>query len=331
MAMLLDVGLPPLQTLVLLQRGANSPSLNTAIEKIVDAVNNGRPMSHGMRHSPQVFDEVYVHLVSTGELNGQLPKTLSQLAVDLERKIKLKRDVRSALIYPSCVVTTAALTSSLLLVFVIPTFKDLFADFGVALPWLTQKVIALSELSVRWLPGTLGTLCVLFAVLARLMSTTRGRDSFDSVSLTCPLVGKLLVQSSLARVARTLSTTLEAGVPILPALQASGHAADNSSIRRDIEEARLKVAEGVPLSQALTRSKLISPTMIQMLEVGERTGSLDKMLGKIAHYYEDEVERAVTNLKHLIEPVIMVVLGTVVGGIVLAMYLPIFNMGALVR
>lgn len=328
---MLDVGLAPLQSLTLLKRGPSSPRLRAAIDSLIDALHNGIPLSEGMKMAPGTFSEVYVHVVASGEINGQLPNTLSRLAVDLERRVKLQRDVRSALIYPSCVVATAALTSSFLLIFVIPTFKDLFADFGVALPWLTQKVIRISEIGVRSLPVLLMALCALFLALARLMSTTRGRESFDSISLTCPLIGKLLVQSSLARVARTLSTTLEAGVSILLALQTSAHAAGNSILRREIEGARLDVAQGTPLSEALARSKLIPPTMIQMLEVGERTGALAKMLDKLAGHYEDEVERAVLNLKHLVEPAMMVVLGVVVGGIVLAMYLPIFNMGTLVR
>ena len=328
---MLDVGLAPLQTLLLLKRDVTSPDLDGAVNRLIDAVNNGTPLSEGMRRTPAVFNELYVHLVSSGEMNGQLPTTLSRLALDLERRIKLRRDVRSALIYPSCVVATAAITSSLLLIFVIPTFKELFADFGVSLPWLTEKVIQLSELSVRGLPVALVVLSGLFLAVAHGLSTTRGRECFDSMSLTCPLLGKLLVHSSLARVTRTLSTTLAAGVPILLALQTSAHASGNSIVRRDVERARLDVAEGSRLSDALARSNIIPPTIIQMLDVGERTGSLDRMLEKLANYYEDEVERAVANLKHLIEPTIMLVLGVVVGGIVLAMYLPIFNLGSLVR
>lgn len=328
---MLDVGLAPLQTLMLLKRDSTTPDFSAAINELVEAINNGSPLSDGMRRCPAVFSDLYINLVVTGEIHGQLPNALSRLALDLEKRIKLHRDVRTALIYPSCVVATAAITSSLLLIFVIPTFRDLFSDFGVSLPWLTQKVMQLSDLTARLLPwGLLGG-CCLFLALAKVLSTSRGRECFDSLSLTCPLFGKLLVKSSLARVTRTLSTTLAAGVPILLAVQTSAHAAGNTIVRRHIERARLDVAEGSRLSDALARSTIIPPTIIQMLDVGERTGSLDKMLEKLANHYEEEVERAVSNLKHLLEPAMMLTLGIVVGGIVLAMYLPLFNLGTLVR
>lgn len=296
---------------------------------MANAVHEGDSLSAGMSLSPQVFNPLYINLVRAGEVSGRLPYTLKRLASHLERAAALHRDVVGALTYPLCVITTAAAVSSLLLVFIIPSFKDLFADLGTPLPLMTRCVIEASETILMMAPYLLFAFVILTFILSRFLKTKRGKNYFDALTLSVPIWGGIIRDTAIARAWRTLATTLDAGVPIMMALELSAQSAGNTSIERAIQGARFSVAEGATISHSLSTSKLFPSLTIEMLELGERTGSLDTTLENISTHLEEEVARSISTLKLLTEPALIVTLGVVVGTLVVAMYLPIFSMGDL--
>ena len=327
LAKLLEVGFPPLQMAHILQRRDASLPLRNASAQIALTIENGGSLSDGMNLSPRVFDPLYVNLVRAGEISGRLPATLQRLHLHIERAIRLRRDLISALIYPLCVISTAAAVSSLLLIFIIPAFKEFFADFDAPLPLLTRIVIATSEMSVRWAPWLLACVSCICFMLSRYSISPRGREVADTLSLKIPLWGNLIKMTALTRSCRTLATTLDAGVPILQALDVSAQAAGNVVIQQEFMRIRSDVAEGTTISHSLHASKLFPSLTIEMLEIGERTGCLDTMLENVAAYFEDEFQERIGLLKRFVEPSIIMILGAVIGTLVLAMYLPIFSMG----
>ena len=312
LAKLLEVGFPPLQMAQILQRRDASRGLRNASSQIALTIENGGSLSDGMSLSPTVFDPLYVSLVRAGEISGRLPTTLHRLHLHIERVVRLRRDLISALIYPLCVLSTAAAVSSLLLIFIIPAFKEFFADF---------------ETSLRWGPWLLMCVSFICFMLSRYIITPRGRAVADTLSLKIPIWGELIQMTALTRSCRTLSTTLDAGVPILQALDISAQAAGNITIRQEFERVRSDIAEGSTISHSLRASKLFPSLTVEMLEIGERTGCLDTMLENVAAYCEEECEVKIGLLKRVVEPTLLLVLGVVIGILVLAMYLPIFSMG----
>ena len=327
LAKLLEVGFPPLQMAYILERRDASLPLRNASAQIALTIENGGSLSDGMTLSPGVFDPLYVNLVRAGELSGRLPTTLHRLYIHLERAVRLRRELISALIYPLCVISTAAAVSSLLLIFIIPAFKDFFADFDAPLPLLTRIVIAISEMSVRWVPWVLVGVSFICFILSRYSITPRGREYADTLSLKLPIWGELIQMTALARSCRTLATTLDAGVPILQALDVSAQAAGNISIQQEFERIRSDVADGITISHSLHASKLFPSLTVEMLEIGERTGCLDTMLENVAVHFEEELEQKAGVLKRVLEPTLILILGVFIGTLVLAMYLPIFSMG----
>ncbi len=328
-ATLLEAGFPPLEMTRILGDQRFSPAMRAAVAGIVDSIHEGHSLSDGMARSPLIFDAVYVTLVRSGETTGRLPATLKRLAASLERARALKRDIANALIYPTCVVVTTAAVSSLLLIFIIPSFKDLFSDLGTPLPLLTRGVISISEMMMTWGPYSVGVVFFICMMLSRFLPTPRGRRLTDSAALHTPLLGTLLLKASLARTCRILANALSGGIPILTALTASAHAAGNTKVQQEIAKIRSDVAEGFSISHSLSASKLFPSLSVEMLAIGERTGSLDRALENISADLEEEVSQRVANLKQLLEPVLIVTLGAVVGILVMAMYLPIFSMGEL--
>lgn len=328
---LLEVGFPPLEMTRILLNQKASPTLKAASALIVNTINEGGSLSAGMSRSPKIFDTLYISLVHAGETTGQLPSMLKRLTTSLERAQAIRRDVAAALIYPLFVVSTTAAVSSFLLIFIIPTFKELFSDLGAPLPLLTRGVILMSEIIVTWGPFFIGMVLFVGLILSRYLVTPNGKKLTDSATLRVPIVGGLFLKASLARWCRVLATALDCGMPILAALSASAQVVNNITVRRELDRVRSDVAEGFSISRSLSTSKLFSSTSLEMLGIGERTGSLDKALENIAGELEEEVQRHVTGLKQLLEPALILVLGVVVGTLVLAMYLPIFSMGDLFK
>jgi type IV pilus assembly protein PilC len=326
-----EVGLPPLSAIEILINQGFSDALTEALRLLYESINNGDPVSTGMRRSRLVFSALYVNLVEAGEISGTLPATLRKLALHLERSGRARRQMVTAAIYPCSIVLTAAAVSTFLLVFIIPSFKEIFADLGSDLPWLTRIVISISEGMVDALPILSLLTGSLVFIGCRFLTTSRTRDISDALLLKCPVLGSLLKHAALARVTRTLGTTLNSGLPILLAMRVSSEAAGNGVVRRELEVVREHLAEGNSLARSLEGSPLFPSIMVQMLRVGETTGGLDTILEKVASTFEEEVERRIELLKQLLEPTLILVIGTVVGVLVLAMYLPIFSMGSLLR
>ena len=329
LATLLEVGFPPLEMVRVLREQKNSPALREAMGRVAATIQEGRSLSDGMALSPSVFDALYVNLVRAGEMSGRLPHTLRRLTTYLERSASMRRDVITAMIYPLCVITTTAAVSSFLLIFIIPSFKDLFTDLGAPLPLLTRVVISLSETILIVAPYLIGVIVALGFILFRCAATPHGKRCVDAAALKIPLWGKLIRDSAIARSCRTLATTLDAGIPILSALEVSARSAGSSIVQREFDTVRSHVAEGRPISHSLSTSKLFSSLTIEMLEIGERIGALDVTLENISAHLEEEVGHTIANLKSLIEPALIIALGAIVGTLVMAMYLPVFSMGGL--
>ena len=326
---MLDAGLSSFDLIRALGNLKGSRGLREAIRKIVTTIEDGGSLSEGMIQSPNVFSSLYVHIVRAGELSGRLPEALSRVKIHLDRAMTLRRKVRAATIYPLCVISTAALVSSLLVIFIIPSFRELFSDLETPLPWLTRVVIEVSETSLRWAPVFFIILSSFCFIVSRFFSTARGRETLDSLLLQAPLVGSIINSSALARLCRTLGSTLDAGMPILSALDASAQATGNRVIQRKLVRVRSDIAEGISISHSLNTSKLFPSNSIEMLELGERTGAVVTMLENIAEQLEEDAETSLTLMTQLAEPALVVILGVVIGTLVVAMYLPIFSMGEL--
>lgn len=329
LARMMDAGLSTHNLIRVLENMEGSKELRDANERIIRTIENGGSLSQGMTQSQASFPLLYVSLLQAGEMSGRLPEALRRVKEHMERAHALRRTMTAALIYPLCVISTAALVSSLLVIFIIPSFKELFSDLETPLPWLTRVVIVMSETSLRWAPFLLIFFSLFCFIVSRLFATTRGRALLDHYLLLTPLIGDILNKSALARFCRTFSTTLDAGMPILSALEASAQAAGNRVVQQKFLKARSDIAEGSSISHSLNASKLFSSTCIQMLDLGERTGSVVTMLENIAESLEDDVSRSLDTALRAAEPALVTIIGAVVGILVIALYLPIFSMGDL--
>ncbi len=327
---MLDAGLPLVQALGILIKQADNSAMKRVLNSIKDTVESGGTLAEGLSLHPKVFDELYINMVAAGESSGALDQILERLAVHMEKTIKLNREVKTAMIYPSVVVATAAIVTSVLLIFVIPTFAEMFADFGQALPLPTQIVINLSNFMVDNLVIIVGILVTLFTLFFKFASTTRGKEILHPVYLKIPILGRLIKKVSIARFSRTLATMLSSGVALLEAMSICSRTAGNKVVEKEILRARIGISEGKSIMEPLMDSAVFPGMVTQMISVGEQSGQLDKMLSKVADFYEEEVDTEVASLKQLIEPVIILVLGIVVGSIIVAMYLPIFKLGSVV-
>lgn len=327
---MLDAGLPIVQGLNILVKQADNKALRRVLAGIKDTVESGGTLAEAMALHPKVFDELYVNMIAAGEASGALDQILERLAIHMEKAIKLNREVKTAMIYPSVVVGTAIVVTAILLIFVIPTFAEMFADFGQALPLPTQIVINISNFLVDNLPVIAGTITTILALFFRFAKTDRGKEVIHPILLKVPVLGRLIKKVCVARFSRTLATMLTSGVSLMEALNICSRTAGNKVVEKDILKARVGISEGKSVVDPLMESPVFPSMVTQMIAVGEQTGQLDKMLTKIADFYEDEVDSEVAALKQLIEPVIIVVLGVVVGSIIVAMYLPIFKLGSVV-
>ena len=325
-ATMIDSGLPLVQCLDIQSTQAENPTLRDQLKVIKDKVESGSTFAEALKTYPNTFDDLFVNLVAAGEVGGMLDTIMNRLAAYLEKNQKLIRQVKGAMTYPVIVVGVAVIVIAVLLTKVVPQFEDMFAGFGAALPAPTQFVIALS----KWLTANIGY-CIVAAVLLwfafqRFTATKRGKFMFHSSLLKLPIFGDIIVKVGVARFCRTLSTMLSSGVPILEALDICSKTAGNVVIEDAIQAASRSISEGRTIAEPLLESKVFPSMVCQMVGVGEATGALDVMLGKIADFYDDEVDAAVEALTGAMEPLIMAFLGIVVGGLVIAMYMPIFEM-----
>jgi type IV pilus assembly protein PilC len=327
LATMIDAGLPLVQCLDIL---ANQTE-NKAFQKILTAVKNhveqGATFSDALKKHPKVFDELYCNLVAAGEVGGILDTILNRLATYIEKAVKLRNQVKSAMYYPIGILVVAIGVIAVMLVKVIPTFEAMYRDMGNAqLPGPTRFVIGISNSFIEKGHIFAGALFALvFGVIAA-RRTEAGREAFDRMLLRMPVIGPVLRKIVVARFTRTLGTLLSSGVPILDALDICAKTAGNRVVQQGILRARAKIAEGHDMAGPLAESRVFPTMVVQMIGVGEQTGAMDQMLQKIADFYEEEVDTAVAGLTSLIEPIMMAFLGVVVGGLIVAMYLPIFKL-----
>lgn len=329
LATLLRAGIPLLQAFDIIGEGFENRQVCELVKGLKQQIAAGNSLATALRKYPRYFDELYCNLVAAGELAGALETLLERIAIHLEKSEQLKARIKKAMTYPIAVLVVASVVSTVLLIHVVPQFQSLFASVDSQLPSFTLQVIALSEFLQRaWWAVALG----LGAAIVGVRQAYRGSKGFrywvDSSLLSAPLAGTLLRKSAVARYARTLSTTFAAGVPLVQALDSVAGAVGNGPFKQAIEHMRHDVSTGMPLNQSMATSGLFPGMAIQMTAIGEESGSLDHMLEKVASHYEADVENLVDNLTSLMEPLIMVVLGGIVGALVIAMYLPVFQLGS---
>jgi len=329
MATMMKAGVPLLQSFDIIGEGFDNPAMRKLVDEVKQEVAAGNSFAAALRKKPQYFDELYCNLVDAGEQAGALDTLLERVATYKEKSESLKAKIKKAMTYPIAVIFVAIIVTGILLVKVVPQFESVFKGFGAELPAFTVMVIGLSEFMQDWWWVMLGLLIAAVFGLRHALKTSQGfRDRTDTWLLKLPLVGTLMYKSAVARYARTLSTTFAAGVPLVEALESVAGATGNIVFKRAVLRIRQDVATGMQLNFSMRSSGIFPNMAIQMTAIGEESGALDDMLDKVASFYEDEVDNMVDNLTSLMEPFIMVILGVVVGGLVVAMYLPIFQLGA---
>ncbi|MFQ5455295.1 MAG: type II secretion system F family protein [Nitrospirota bacterium] len=329
-ATMIDAGLPLVQCLDILSTQTDNKVLSKTTEAVRQDVEAGSTYADALRKHPKVFDDLYVNMVAAGEAGGILDTILNRLAKHIEKSMKLKRKVKSALTYPITILLIAVVVVSVLMIWVIPIFAQMFIDFGGTLPFLTRLVISASNIMQTNFVYIILTCFGTGYALKRFYKTKKGRKIIDNTFLKLPVIGELITKASVAKFTRTLGTLISSGVSILEGMAIVAKTSGNKIIEDAIFSARESISEGKTLSDPLGKAKVFPPMVIQMIAVGETTGALDAMLGKIADFYDDEVDNTVGTLTSLLEPMLMVFLGVVIGFIVIAMYLPIFKMASVI-
>jgi type IV pilus assembly protein PilC len=326
-ATMIDAGLPIVQCLEILQGQTENPTFAGVLKDVKSSVEQGSTFSDALRRHPKVFDPLYTNLIQAGEVGGILDTIMNRLAVYNEKNMKLKRQVKGAMIYPSSVVVIFTGVLCVLLGFVIPSFKKIFTDLGSPddLPVLTQYVITVSEAFTHNFFLVVGVGIVVVYALVRVYRTPKGKKYFHRILLRIPIMGPVMRKIAVARFTRTCGTLLSSGVPILDALEIVAKTAGNVVVEDAIMYARLKISEGKNMAGPLMETDVFPPMVVQMVGVGEQTGALDAMLSKIADFYEDEVAAAIKALTSILEPAMIIIVGGIVGVIVISMYLPLFD------
>lgn len=331
MATMMKAGVPLLQSFDIIIDGADNPNMRKLIEELRDDVAAGNSFAAALKRRPRYFDDLYCNLVSAGEQSGALETLLARVATYKEKTEALKSKIKKAMTYPIAVLIVAVIVTGILLIKVVPQFQQVFASFGAELPIFTQMVVGLSEIVQKWWLIIVGAGVAAFFTFKRLHRTSEHfRNRVDRILLKLPIVGQLIYKSSVARFARTLATTFAAGVPLVEALESVAGATGNVVFRNAVNKVKNDVATGVQLNYSMRSTGVFPSLAIQMTSIGEESGALDSMLDKVASYYEEEVDNMVNSMTSLMEPIIMAFLGVVVGGLVLAMYLPIFQLGNVV-
>ncbi len=330
LATMIDAGLPLVQCLEILSNQTDNKVFAKSISEIRSDVESGSTYADALRKHPKVFDDLYVNMVAAGEAGGILDTILNRLAKHIEKAMKLKKQIKGAMIYPTTIVSVAVIVISVLMVWVIPIFSSMFTSFGGTLPLPTQIVMNASN----FMKGNIIYMVmggVIFGFLFRAYyRTQKGQRVMDKIALKLPVLGDLIRKAAVAKFTRTLGTLISSGVPILEGLVIVSKTAGNKVIEEALMFARQSISEGKTIADPIGKAKVFPPMVVQMIAVGETTGALDAMLSKIADFYDDEVDSAVTALTALLEPMLMIFLGVTIGFIVVAMYLPIFEMGSIV-
>jgi type IV pilus assembly protein PilC len=325
---MIDAGLPLVQGLNMLAEQSQNKTFKRILTQVTRDVEGGSTLADALGKHPKVFDSLFVNLVAAGEVGGILDTILQRLAAYIEKSEKLKSQIKGALTYPAVVVGIAVIVIAVIMIFVIPVFQDMFSSFGKALPGPTQLVVNMSNFSksnIHWM--ILGLIIFAFA-FKRYRGTASGRRRVDNILLRMPIIGELIRKVAVARFTRTLGTMIKSGVPILDALEITARTAGNVIVEEVILDARASIAEGQTIAEPLSESIIFPGMVTQMISVGESTGALDAMLEKIADFYDDEVDATVAAMTSMLEPLLMLFLGGSIGGLVIAMYLPIFQMAA---
>ncbi len=331
LATMLKAGVPLLQSFDIIARGHNNARFSRLMLDLKNKVETGSSLSQAFREHPKHFDQLYCNLVQAGETAGMLDAILDRLATYKEKILAIKGKIKSALFYPIAVIVVAIVVTFVIMIFVIPAFKSVFSSFGANLPFLTQVVIDISDFVVAyWWAMLIIVVGVFMGIRLSIKRSESMRYLVHRLSLKIPIIGSILEKATIARWTRTLQTMFAAGVPLVESLDAVGGASGNMVYIAATKRIQTDVSTGTSLTNAMSAVNLFPPMVLQMTQIGEESGSLDNMLGKIADFYEREVDDAVTALSSLLEPIIIVFLGVVVGGLVVAMYLPIFKLGAVI-
>jgi type IV pilus assembly protein PilC len=328
---MIDAGLPLVQCLSILAEQSESKNLRDVTGRVARSVEQGSTLADALRRHPRTFDDLFTNLVEVGETGGILDTVFQRLAAYIEKAAALKRKVKSAMIYPASIIGVAFLVVIFMLTFVIPTFTKMFRDLGADLPLPTQIVVWLSDFVRTYILVIIAAVIGCVFALRAYYRTEKGRSTIDALLLKLPIIGTLIRKVAVARFTRTLGTLVSSGVPILEGLRITARTSGNRVVEKAVLQCRAAVTAGKTLAEPLKVSGVFPPMVIQMISVGEQTGALDAMLSKIADFYDDEVDTAVGALTALLEPIMIVVLGVLIGGLVVAMYLPIFKLVTLVK
>lgn len=323
---MIDAGLPIIQCLDILQAQQDNKSFKKMLHEIKTSVESGQTLAESLKKYPQHFDDLFVNMVAAGEAGGILDVILRRLSAYMEKAAKLKAQVKGAMTYPIITLIIAFGVVAVILVFVIPVFEEMFRDFGSALPAPTQMIINMSDFVIGNILYIIIAIVLFIFAFRRFLKTERGRAFFDDKLLKLPIIGILLRKVAVARFTRTMGTMLASGVAILEALDIVAKTSGNKTIENALYSVRTSIAEGQTIADPLSRTGVFPPMVCQMIAVGESTGAVDAMMEKIADFYEEEVDQAVENLTAMIEPIMIVFLGIIIGGLVVSMYLPIFTM-----
>jgi len=330
LATMINAGLPLVQCFELAERGAEKKAMVKLLGDVRQSLEDGNPLGETMRKFPDEFDRLTCALVEAGEQGGILDSILLRLCTYKEKALSLKAKIKSAMVYPIAILVVSFIVTSILMIFVIPVFGEMFADFGADLPMPTQIAISISNVFVAYWYLIIGApIAMVFAIRA-VYKTPKGRYQLDKLLLSLPILGDVLRKASVARFCSTFSTLTAAGVPILESLDTVAETSGNVVIEKVILSSKESISQGQTLTAPLEESKIFPLMVTQMISIGEQTGSLEEMLAKIAEFYEEEVDTAVDNMQQLMEPMIMAFLGVVIGGLVISMYLPIFKMASIV-
>lgn len=327
---MIDAGLPLVQSLEILSDQQENATFKQILREIRSDVETGTTFADAMKKHPTVFDNLYCNMVEAGELGGILDTILNRLAAFMEKNMALKKKVKGAMTYPIICLCISFVVLAVMLIFVVPVFQKMFADFGSALPAPTQMVVNMSDFAKHNFHFIIGAIIAAIFALKKVYKTEKGREKIDELLLKMPIVGTLLRRVAVAKFTRTLGTMLQSGVPILDSLNVVARTSGNKVVEKAVFRVTDSISEGRAIAEPLAETGVFPGMVVQMINVGEATGALDVMLTKIADFYDEEVDQAVENLTAAIEPLMMVFLGGMIGGLVVAMYLPIFSMAGAV-
>jgi type IV pilus assembly protein PilC len=327
---MIDSGLPLVQCLEILASQQESKPFQEILYNVKESVESGSTFADALGKHPRAFDQLFVNLVAAGEIGGILDTILTRLAAYIEKSMKLKKQIKGAMVYPITIMSIAVVVVGVILIFVIPTFAQMFTEFGGELPAPTKFVIALSNFLVKYFVVLIAGFYAMVWAIKRYYKTPSGQKNIDRMALNAPIAGPLIRKVSVAKFTRTLGTMVSSGVPIMDGLEIVAKTAGNKIVEEAIYSVRQAISEGKTMAEPLAACGVFPPMVVQMISVGEATGAMDAMLNKIADFYDDEVDDAVGAMTAMMEPLLMVFLGTTVGGLVVAMYLPIFKLAGAV-